>query len=916
MNAITIINVALHALLLSALGWALVRWCVKDARHRAWASLLALTVVVLAPVLMEWETPIRQAATTQEQSASTAPASSWRPDWKVPADAVSSVRFSQMTSNPSESAPAPAYFWSLQKMATWFCAIWITGSILLALRHAAFSLAARRWRLSLRTLTPEEESTIPSSVRGHSLRVAADSSGPCVVGLWNPVIVIPRQIISRWTHRQWQWLVRHEGEHVRGRDTLIAWLLGWVRAALWWNPFVHRLVEEWSQAREEVCDHAAVSTAEEATAYTRFLIDIATNSRAHSSALLHMAASRPARRLRARTVAMLAMRRVRGSVSLLFALGSVLILLSAAALVSCVGVQAADPPPQASGEMHTRAFKVPPYLLPPGLTAIDLLTTLGIPFPEGATAVFNSATSQLIVKNTVANLERVENEFQVLKGAQAVQSTQIYITTKWVQIRTSPSSVPDPFPLETVGKFDGKDTTILTDPEFQVVIRALSQKKGVDLMTSPSVTTKPGQRAVVEVVREFNGSEFVAGSSQDKSAAPMDFIGVRNELLVTFEGSTLELECQADLGEVDKMPGWAAKPGEKLPEGAEIVHLRKSKTLTIEDGNTVAVEMARSHGAPARQVILFITANLIDPTGSPRDPGAVARARAVTALLEKARAIQEKGNAALKEGLKLAAEQQNAAALKRLQEAFKTLSVARQTHPSLDLTDIETRLRATEEALEKLGHKVRRNAPAAPKQPQIPITIEVKTVDVTHKDDTDFLRLLMEDAPVQPVSPPDLSKLPPADQQNLLTPAEIPPGLFTVAGVFTPAQFAKLIQGIGRHQEAKVTSYPVVNGMNGKPATIPEQAKEPRDLTVKIEPVVGPEGYTIDLSIQITDHRFEVLRQTSVTTAITLWNGQTVALGGLVRKDEKGSLSRLVFITVKMADPKETKPAKTSKPSQ
>jgi general secretion pathway protein D len=44
---------------------------------------------------------------------------------------------------------------------------------------------------------------------------------------------------------------------------------------------------------------------------------------------------------------------------------------------------------------------------------------------------------------------------------------------------------------------------LLTDPQFQVVIRALDQKKGVDLLSAPRVTTKSGQRAVIEVVREF-----------------------------------------------------------------------------------------------------------------------------------------------------------------------------------------------------------------------------------------------------------------------------------------------------------------------------------------------------------------------------------------------------------------------------
>ncbi len=38
---------------------------------------------------------------------------------------------------------------------------------------------------------------------------------------------------------------------------------------------------------------------------------------------------------------------------------------------------------------------------------------------------------------------------------------------------------------------------------FQAVLRGLNQKKGVDLLSAPSVTTKSGQRAVIEIVREF-----------------------------------------------------------------------------------------------------------------------------------------------------------------------------------------------------------------------------------------------------------------------------------------------------------------------------------------------------------------------------------------------------------------------------
>ena len=42
-----------------------------------------------------------------------------------------------------------------------------------------------------------------------------------------------------------------------------------------------------------------------------------------------------------------------------------------------------------------------------------------------------------------------------------------------------------------------------TDPTFQLVMRGLDQRKGIDLLSAPRVTTKSGQRAVIEIIREF-----------------------------------------------------------------------------------------------------------------------------------------------------------------------------------------------------------------------------------------------------------------------------------------------------------------------------------------------------------------------------------------------------------------------------
>ena len=218
--------------------------------------------------------------------------------------------------------------------------------------------------------------------------------------------------------------------------------------------------------------------------------------------------------------------------------------------------------------------------LPGRKLAKDILMENGIPFPEGASAVFNPVTSQLVVRNTAPNIDMVES---YVDSQSTRTPKQVYVTTKFVEVTQKntdelgfdwllgPFSIPGSsrvfgsggtvgngangsitdssggsadFPFSNPGSGSGTVGTnpltsglrtgsaaiqsdsidgllstaaaassrapgifalsgVLTDPQFQMVIRGLNQKKGVDLMSAPSVTTKPGVDASVEVVREF-----------------------------------------------------------------------------------------------------------------------------------------------------------------------------------------------------------------------------------------------------------------------------------------------------------------------------------------------------------------------------------------------------------------------------
>jgi len=108
---------------------------------------------------------------------------------------------------------------------------------------------------------------------------------------------------------------------------------------------------------------------------------------------------------------------------------------------------------------------------------------------------------------------------------------------------------------------------IFTNPQFQVVLRALNQSKGVDLVTSPKVTTKSGQKATIEIVREFlypseydlpqvsaaAGAQFTPVVPTSPTAFEMRPLGVTLEVEPTVgpDGYTIELRLAPRVVEFD-----------------------------------------------------------------------------------------------------------------------------------------------------------------------------------------------------------------------------------------------------------------------------------------------------------------------------------------------------------------------------
>ena len=184
----------------------------------------------------------------------------------------------------------------------------------------------------------------------------------------------------------------------------------------------------------------------------------------------------------------------------------------------------------------------------------------GVQFPTNSSFYYNDRTSIIIIRNTVENLETFE---RVLAALNTIPP-QVEIATTFVEISQNdldelgfnwqvgsaslgsfdakggspaelfpPGSGPTPSSSSditaglrdstalqgnavdsllaasgfgTVSQASSQLATfrgILTNPQFQVIVKALNQKKSADLLSAPKVTTISGAQAQIRVAQEF-----------------------------------------------------------------------------------------------------------------------------------------------------------------------------------------------------------------------------------------------------------------------------------------------------------------------------------------------------------------------------------------------------------------------------
>jgi bla regulator protein BlaR1 len=86
------------------------------------------------------------------------------------------------------------------------------------------------------------------------LHAASTSSGPALIGVWKPRIIVPSDFYTRYTALEQRLILAHENEHARRRDPVCNALCGLLQCVFWFNPLVHFAAKRFRFDQELACD--------------------------------------------------------------------------------------------------------------------------------------------------------------------------------------------------------------------------------------------------------------------------------------------------------------------------------------------------------------------------------------------------------------------------------------------------------------------------------------------------------------------------------------------------------------------------------------------------------------------------------------------------------------------------------------
>lgn len=275
-----IVNSLWQVPVLAVGAWLLIRLLdpTPIIQHRVWVFTLGLAVLFPMHDVMASSATSSQVPITARSDGSYI--------WQTAAASGVSERSSLKEGWPAQDGRAWRPAWTLRLSAA-------TGRMIVALYLVillfGLSRLLRGW-LAARNLVIESTSAVlPTKVAqifenycrrqgmtSPQVRVSAHVLSPCVVGILQPVVLMPGDF-SKYTEDELEAAVRHELAHVLRRDYLLNLLYQFWSIPLMWHPAVHAIQRRIGSTREMICDAIAAGEMSSTPGYARCLMTLSQN---------------------------------------------------------------------------------------------------------------------------------------------------------------------------------------------------------------------------------------------------------------------------------------------------------------------------------------------------------------------------------------------------------------------------------------------------------------------------------------------------------------------------------------------------------------------------------------------------------------------------------------------------------------
>ncbi|WP_162006612.1 M56 family metallopeptidase [Roseimaritima sediminicola] len=208
--------------------------------------------------------PPAPAPLPQPAASKSAPSTDWHSSFAASSSSSARVAPAPATANQNNS---PGCNWQALVVA-----LWLGGSclalVIAAGRLLRFMRRARSSRVEPQGETVEVFERLREELGRRSMRrwrraqlyVVDEMLGPAVVGLWRPVVLLPRVLERDCTPHELRILLAHEWMHVR-RGDLYGAIVHALAVCLWWfHPLVRWAGRRFEQATERCCDQQTVAS--------------------------------------------------------------------------------------------------------------------------------------------------------------------------------------------------------------------------------------------------------------------------------------------------------------------------------------------------------------------------------------------------------------------------------------------------------------------------------------------------------------------------------------------------------------------------------------------------------------------------------------------------------------------------------